>query len=125
MAVMDMIKYEGGKPANFLDIGGGASVDTVTKAFEIMQKNRNIKVIFINIFGGIVRCDLVANGILGAMREINIEIPLVVRLEGTNASAGLKILQNTDYKNIVAISDLEEAIKSSIELSKTTSKNLK
>lgn len=117
MAVMDMIKHEGGEPANFLDIGGGASVETVTKAFEIMQKNRNIKVIFINIFGGIVRCDVVANGILGAMETINLDIPLVVRLEGTNAKQGLEMLQNTNYKNIVAISDLEEATKKSIELS--------
>ena len=118
MAVMDMIKHEGGKPANFLDIGGGASIETVTKAFEIMEKNRKIKVIFINIFGGIVRCDLVANGILGAMKEIQLDIPLVVRLEGTNAKQGLEILKKSGYKNIVAISDLEKATKKSIELSK-------
>ncbi len=118
MAVMDMIKHEGGSPANFLDIGGGASVETVTKAFEIMQTNRKIKVIFINIFGGIVRCDLVANGILGAMNEIKLDIPLVVRLEGTNAKQGLEILENSGYQNIVAISDLEKATKKSIELSK-------
>lgn len=116
MAVMDIIKSEGGEPANFLDIGGGASEDTVTKAFEIMQKNRNIKVIFINIFGGIVRCDLVANGILGAIKAINMDIPLVVRLEGTNAKKGLQILKDANIKNIVAISDLNMATKKSIEL---------
>jgi len=118
MAVMDIIKHKGGEPANFLDIGGGASVHTVSKAFEIMQRNRNINAIFINIFGGIVRCDLVAKGILEAMESIKIDIPLVVRLEGTNAPQGLQILKETNFKNIEAISNLSDAIKRIIELSK-------
>ncbi|EGF1228698.1 ADP-forming succinate--CoA ligase subunit beta [Campylobacter jejuni] len=107
MATMDIINYSGAKPANFLDVGGGASPETVAKAFEIILRDKNVKVIFINIFGGIVRCDRIANGILEATKNVEVNIPIVVRLDGTNAAEAKTILDNSNLKNIKAATNLE------------------
>ncbi|EDP5011824.1 ADP-forming succinate--CoA ligase subunit beta [Campylobacter jejuni] len=107
MATMDIINYSGVKPANFLDVGGGASPETVAKAFEIILRDKNVKVIFINIFGGIVRCDRIANGILEATKNVEVNIPIVVRLDGTNAAEAKTILDNSNLKNIKAATNLK------------------
>ncbi|EAI5663723.1 ADP-forming succinate--CoA ligase subunit beta [Campylobacter jejuni] len=107
MATMDIINYNGAKPANFLDVGGGASPETVAKAFEIILRDKNVKVIFINIFGGIVRCDRIANGILEATKNVEVNIPIVVRLDGTNAAEAKTILDNSNLKNIKAATNLK------------------
>ncbi|EAI1791453.1 ADP-forming succinate--CoA ligase subunit beta [Campylobacter jejuni] len=107
MATMDIINYSGAKPANFLDVGGGASPETVAKAFEIILRDKNVKVIFINIFGGIVRCDRIANGILEATKNVEVNIPIVVRLDGTNATEAKTILDNSNLKNIKAATNLK------------------
>lgn len=107
MATMDIINYSGAKPANFLDVGGGASAETVAKAFEIILRDKNVKVIFINIFGGIVRCDRIANGILEATKNVEVNIPIVVRLDGTNATEAKAILDNSNLKNIKAATNLK------------------
>ncbi len=107
MATMDVINYSGAKPANFLDVGGGASPETVAKAFEIILRDKNVKVIFINIFGGIVRCDRIANGILEATKNVEVNIPIVVRLDGTNAAEAKTILDNSNLKNIKAATNLK------------------
>ncbi|EMB5536694.1 ADP-forming succinate--CoA ligase subunit beta [Campylobacter coli] len=107
MATMDIINYNGAKPANFLDVGGGASAETVAKAFEIILRDKNVKVIFINIFGGIVRCDRIANGILEATKNVEVNIPIVVRLDGTNAAEAKAILDSSNLKNIKAATNLK------------------
>ena len=102
MATMDIIKLAGGNPANFLDVGGGATVDQVRNAFKILLGDGNVKAVLINIFGGIVRCDVVANGVVEAARSIGISIPVVVRLEGTNVEQGQQILRNSGLRFTVA-----------------------
>ncbi|HMJ49151.1 MAG TPA: succinate--CoA ligase subunit beta, partial [Burkholderiales bacterium] len=92
MATMDITKLYGGAPANFLDVGGGASTEKVTEAFKIMLKNSKVKAVLVNIFGGIMKCDVIAEGIVAAVKQVHLNVPLVVRLEGTNADAGKKIL---------------------------------
>ncbi|MDD9330680.1 MAG: succinate--CoA ligase subunit beta, partial [Bartonella sp.] len=93
MATMDIIKYYGAEPANFLDVGGGARKDTVTEAFKIILSDNNVKGVLVNIFGGIMRCDVIASGIVEAAKEMSIKVPLVVRLSGTNFEEGKKILE--------------------------------
>ena len=110
MATMDLIEYHGGSPANFLDVGGGTTSERVAKAFEIIQSGENVKAILVNIFGGIVRCDLIANGILQAIEKVGLALPIVVRLEGTNAQEGLEILNASDF-NIITEADLTRAAK--------------
>jgi succinyl-CoA synthetase beta subunit len=95
MATMDIIKFYGGSPANFLDVGGGATQEKVTEAFKIMLKNPSLKAILVNIFGGIMKCDVIANGVVAAAREVQLKVPLVVRLEGTNVDLGRKILADS------------------------------
>ena len=95
MATMDIIKFYGGAPANFLDVGGGATQEKVTEAFKIMLKNAGLKAILVNIFGGIMKCDVIANGVVAAAREVQLKVPLVVRLEGTNVDLGRKILADS------------------------------
>jgi len=107
---MDLIEYHGGSPANFLDVGGGTTSERVAKAFEIIQSGENVKAILVNIFGGIVRCDLIANGILQAIEKVGLALPIVVRLEGTNAQEGLEILNASDF-NIITEADLTRAAK--------------
>jgi succinyl-CoA synthetase beta subunit len=117
MATMDVIKLAGAEPANFLDVGGGANVNTVKNGFEIILGDPNVKAIFVNIFGGIVRCDRVALGIVEAAKSVNIKVPLMVRLKGTNAEEGKKILQDSGLKIIVA-DELSDATKKIPELIK-------
>jgi len=102
MATMDIIKLAGGNPANFLDVGGGATVDQVRNAFKILLADKNVKAVLINIFGGIVRCDVVANGVVEAAKSVGVNIPVVVRLEGTNVEQGQQILRNSGLKFTVA-----------------------
>ena len=108
MATMDLIKLYGGEPANFLDVGGGATAETVAKAFKIILDDKNVQVVLVNIFGGIMRCDIIAEGIITAVKEVGIQIPIVVRLEGTNVDLGKKLLQ-TSGLNIKAANTLTEA----------------
>lgn len=108
MATMDIIKFYGASPANFLDVGGGATKEKVTEAFKIILSDNNVEGILVNIFGGIMRCDIIAEGIIAAAKEVNIKVPLVVRLEGTNVEKGKEILGNSGL-NIVAASDLDDA----------------
>jgi succinyl-CoA synthetase beta subunit len=110
MATMDIIKLEGGEPANFLDVGGGASKEKVTAAFKIILSDPSVKGILVNIFGGIMRCDIIAEGIVAAAREVHLEDPLVVRLEGTNVQQGKDILANSGLA-IIAADDLGDAAK--------------
>ncbi|RLB21776.1 MAG: ADP-forming succinate--CoA ligase subunit beta [Deltaproteobacteria bacterium] len=108
MATMDVIKLAGAEPANFLDVGGGASEEMITKGFEIILKDERVKAILINIFGGILRCDVLARGVLAAAKKTEIPVPLIVRLEGTNVEEGRKILEDSDLDFLVA-KDMAEA----------------
>jgi succinyl-CoA synthetase beta subunit len=108
MATMDVIKLAGAEPANFLDVGGGASEEMVKKGFEIILEDKNVKAILINIFGGILRCDVLARGVLAAAEKIDIRVPIIIRLEGTNVHEGRAILQNSNLKFLVA-KDMAEA----------------
>jgi succinyl-CoA synthetase beta subunit len=108
MATMDIIKLYGGSPANFLDVGGGASAEKVTEAFKIMLKNQNLKAILVNIFGGIMKCDVIAEGVVTAARQVSLKVPLVVRLEGTNVDLGKKILAESGLP-IISASNMADA----------------
>ena len=114
MATMDIIKLYGEEPANFLDVGGGASKEKVSAAFKIILSDKNVKGILINIFGGIMRCDVLAEGVVEAAKETKIEVPLVVRLAGTNFREGKKILDNSGLK-IISASDLADAAKKVVD----------
>jgi len=114
MATMDIIKLHGSSPANFLDVGGGASKEKVSAAFKIILSDKNVKGILINIFGGIMRCDVLANGLVDAAKEVNLSIPLVVRLAGTNVEQGKKILNKSNLK-IISANNLEDAAKKIIK----------
>ncbi|MEM9268636.1 MAG: ADP-forming succinate--CoA ligase subunit beta [Pseudomonadota bacterium] len=107
MATMDIIKLYGAEPANFLDVGGGATQEKVTEAFKIITSDPNVKGILVNIFGGIMRCDVIAEGVVAAVREVGLEVPLVVRLEGTNVSKGKEII-NSSGLDVIAASDLKD-----------------
>ena len=115
MATMDLIKLCGGEPANFLDVGGGATAETVSKAFKILLSDKNVKVVLVNIFGGIMRCDIIANGIIAAVKEVGVNIPIVVRLEGTNVDIGKQILKDSNL-NILAAENLKNAAQKAVEL---------
>ena len=120
MATMDLIKLCGGEPANFLDVGGGATKERVTEAFKIILSDTNVKGILVNIFGGIVRCDLIAEGIIGAVEEVHMTVPVVVRLEGNNAELGSQLLSDSDV-NIIAANDLTDAAEKIVaEVAKST-----
>lgn len=108
MGTMDIVKLHGGSPANFLDVGGGATKERVSEAFKIILSDANVKAVLINIFGGIVRCDLIADGVIGAVQEIGVEVPVVVRLEGNNAELGRKVLADSGL-NIIAATSLTDA----------------
>ena len=107
MATMDIIKLYGAEPANFLDVGGGASKEKVTAAFKIITADPNVKGILVNIFGGIMRCDIIAEGVVEAVKEIGLKVPLVVRLEGTNVELGKKII-NESGLNVISANDLSD-----------------
>lgn len=113
MATMDLIKLHGGSPANFLDVGGGATAETVAKAFKIIVADTNVKAILVNIFGGIMRCDIIAEGIIGAVKEVGLTIPVIVRLEGTNVELGKNMLQQSGL-NIISAEDLTDAAKQAV-----------
>jgi len=115
MATMDIIKYYGGEPANFLDVGGGASEEKVTEAFKIILSDPNVKGIFVNIFGGIMKCDVIASGIVAATKQVGLTLPLVVRLEGTNVELGKKILQESGL-NITAAESMADGAQKIVEL---------
>jgi len=108
MGTMDIIKLTGGEPANFLDVGGSASAETVEQGFRIILSDKNVKAVLINIFGGIVRCDRVANGVIQAIKNINTQVPIVVRLQGTNAEEGKKLLEESGM-NIIAATELKDS----------------
>jgi len=102
MATMDIIKYAGGSPANFLDVGGGASAEQIQNAFRILLSDKNVKAVLINIFGGILRCDTLATGVVAAARELQVGVPIVVRMEGTNVEEGRRILAESGLNFTVA-----------------------
>jgi succinyl-CoA synthetase beta subunit len=108
MGTMDIVKLHGGAPANFLDVGGGATKERVTEAFKIILSDANVKAVLVNIFGGIVRCDLIAEGIIGAVAQVGVKVPVVVRLEGNNAELGAKVLADSGL-NIIAAKSLTDA----------------
>ncbi len=122
MATMDLIQSAGGSPANFLDVGGGTSTEKVAAAFKLILANPRVKAILVNIFGGIVRCDLIANGIIAAAHEVGLTLPTVVRLEGTNAAEGRRLLAESGL-NLIAENDLAAAAARVVALSHTESVN--
>ncbi|MGC9553053.1 ADP-forming succinate--CoA ligase subunit beta [Vibrio metoecus] len=111
MGTMDIVNLHGGKPANFLDVGGGATKERVAEAFKIILSDTNVKAVLVNIFGGIVRCDMIAEGIIGAVKEVGVSVPVVVRLEGTNAELGRKVLAESGLDIIAAVSLTDAAQK--------------
>ncbi|MCS5586789.1 MAG: ADP-forming succinate--CoA ligase subunit beta [Gammaproteobacteria bacterium] len=120
MATMDLIEHHGGSPANFLDVGGGTTAERVAKAFELIQTENNVKGILVNIFGGIVRCDLIAQGILQAIEKVGLTLPIMVRLEGTNAKQGLALLDKSEF-DIATEADLTQAAIKIVALAKEVS----
>jgi len=117
MATMDTIKLYGGSPANFLDVGGGATAEKVTEAFKIMLKNPKLKAILVNIFGGIMKCDVIAEGVVAAAKQVSLKVPLVVRLEGTNVDLGKKILAESGLP-IISAADMGDAAQKVVAASK-------
>jgi succinyl-CoA synthetase beta subunit len=113
MATMDIIKFYGGSPANFLDVGGGATEEQVTEAFKILISDKNVKAILVNIFGGIMRCDVIAQGIINAAKTVKLSVPLVVRLEGTNVEAGKKLIADSGLA-VISADDLADAAKKAV-----------
>ena len=118
MGTMDTINYMGGTPANFLDVGGKANAETVAKGFEIILKNPDVKAIFVNIFGGIVRCDRIANGILEATKMVDVHVPVIVRLDGTNAPEAAEILKNANISNVISATDLADGAAKAVAAAK-------
>lgn len=118
MGTMDTINYMGGTPANFLDVGGKANAETVAKGFEIILKNPKVKAIFVNIFGGIVRCDRIANGILEATKMVDVHVPVIVRLDGTNAAEAAEILKNANIANVIPATDLADGAAKAVAAAK-------
>jgi len=116
MATMDIIKLHGGEPANFLDVGGGATAKAVKEAFKIITSDPKVHAILVNIFGGIMRCDVIAEGIIAAAKELNMVIPIIVRLQGTKVDEGRKLLKDSNLK-IVAVSDLADGARMAVILS--------
>jgi len=121
MATMDVIQLKGGRPANFLDVGGGANKEQVTNAFKIILADKNVKGVLVNIFGGIMKCDTIAEGVIAAAREVHLAVPLVVRLEGTNVEIGRRLLQDSDVQ-LETASSLDEAAEKVVALVKAGSK---
>jgi succinyl-CoA synthetase beta subunit len=117
MATMDLIKLHGGAPANFLDVGGGATAERVTAAFELILSNSKVRAVLVNIFGGIVRCDLIAEGIINAVQKVGVQVPVVVRLEGTNADKARELLAHSKL-TITAATDLTDAARKVVALAK-------
>jgi succinyl-CoA synthetase beta subunit len=120
MATMDLIKLHGGQPANFLDVGGGATAARVTAAFQLILSNPNVKAILVNIFGGIVRCDLIAEGVIDAVQHVGVRVPVIVRLEGTNAELARAQLERSGLA-IIAASDLTDAARKAVAVARSPS----
>jgi len=120
MATMDIIKFYGGSPANFLDVGGGATEEQVTEAFKILISDKNVKAILVNIFGGIMRCDVIAQGIMNAAKTVRLSVPLVVRLEGTNVEAGKRLIADSDL-SVITADDLADAAKKVVQAASSKS----
>ncbi|MEK6791065.1 MAG: ADP-forming succinate--CoA ligase subunit beta [Deltaproteobacteria bacterium] len=119
MATMDMIKLAGGAPANFLDVGGGANKEQVTAAFKLLMSDPNVKAVLVNIFGGIMRCDIIADGIMAAAKEVGLKVPLIVRLQGTNVEQGRKLLAASGL-NIITAEKMDEAAQKAVKAAKGT-----
>ena len=117
MGTMDIVKLYGGNPANFLDVGGGATKERVAEAFKIILTDKNVKSVLVNIFGGIVRCDLIAEGVVAAIQEVGVKVPVVVRLEGTNAPQGRAILAESGV-NLIAAHSLQAAAQAAVKAAK-------
>jgi succinyl-CoA synthetase beta subunit len=117
MATMDIIKYAGGSPANFLDVGGGATAEQVKNAFRILLSDKNVRAVLINIFGGILRCDTLATGVVAAARDLQIKVPVVVRMEGTNVERGREILLESGL-NFTVGQDMRDAAEKVVRLSR-------
>jgi succinyl-CoA synthetase beta subunit len=115
MATMDIIKLSGGEPANFLDVGGGANADQIRNAFKILMSDRNVKAVLINIFGGILRCDVLAHGVIAAVRELGVPVPIVIRMEGTNVDEGKRLLRESRM-NFTTADSMDEAAKKVVQL---------
>ena len=113
MGTMDLVKLNGGQPANFLDVGGGATKEAVSEAFKIILSDKGVRAVLINIFGGIVRCDVIAQGIIGAVKDVGVEVPVIVRFEGNNAALGVKTLADSDV-DIIAATGLSDAVKRAV-----------
>jgi succinyl-CoA synthetase beta subunit len=113
MATMDLVKLHGGEPANFLDVGGGATQERVAEAFKLILSDDTVRAVLVNIFGGIVRCNLIAKGIIAAVKEVHVKVPVVVRLEGTNAAEGRELLAQSGLA-ILAAEDLDEAAEKAV-----------
>jgi len=119
MATMDVLKLNGGDPANFLDVGGGATPDTVKKAFELLLADKNVTAILLNVFGGIMRCDYIAEGVIKATKELQLHVPLVVRLKGTKEMEAKQLIKESGLK-IYAFDGLDEAAAKAVELGKSS-----
>jgi succinyl-CoA synthetase beta subunit len=118
MATMDIIKQKGGEPANFLDVGGGASAEAVAHAFRLILADENVKAVLVNIFGGIMKCDTIATGIVEAAKQVELNVPLVVRLEGTNVELGKQIINDSDL-NVLQAEGLSQAAELAVNAAKT------
>ena len=114
MGTMDIVALHGGFPANFLDVGGGATKERVAHAFKLILSDDKVKAVLVNIFGGIVRCDLIAEGIIAAVKEVGVEVPVIVRLEGTNADLGKKVLSESDV-DVIAAESLTDAAEKAVK----------
>jgi succinyl-CoA synthetase beta subunit len=117
MATMDIIKLAGGEPANFLDVGGGASPEQIENAFRILSLDKNVRAVFINVFGGILRCDRLAEGVIAAMKKLGIKLPVVVRMEGTNVEIGKKMLAESGL-SLTTADDMEDGARKAVSLAK-------
>jgi succinyl-CoA synthetase beta subunit len=117
MATMDIIKFYGGNPANFLDVGGGATEEQVTEAFKILIADKNVKAILVNIFGGIMRVDVIAQGIINAAKAVHLSVPVVVRVEGTNVAKGKQLLKESGVE-LIAADDLADAAQKAVKAAK-------
>jgi succinyl-CoA synthetase beta subunit len=115
MATMDIIKLAGGEPANFLDVGGGANAEQIRSAFKILMSDRNVKAVLINIFGGILRCDVLAEGVIAAVRELGVPVPIVIRMEGTNVEQGKRLLAGSGM-NFATADAMDEAATKVVQL---------
>ena len=117
MATMDIIQFYGGTPANFLDVGGGANAEQIRNAFKILMSDKNVKAVLINIFGGILRCDVLAQGVIAAVKELGVPVPIVIRMEGTNVDEGKRQLRESGMK-LTTTDSMDEAAKKVVELGK-------